>query len=98
MGQSTAELWSRYRQRCDEESWEELVTALKPLYARVAFRAFRRYGINPWPSGEDGLQEAMLKLTAQRDGLPVLLGAIPDSAVEPYFRTLAANAIQDFLR
>jgi RNA polymerase sigma-70 factor, ECF subfamily len=91
-------LYSRFLETGADDDWNRVVASLVPVFARVVYRVSRQYSMSDAGVVEDALQEALLKLHAQRDRLRQRLAEIEIASVEPYLKVLAANAARDFLR
>lgn len=79
------------------ESWEELVNRTHPLLSGVICRTCRGYGLNPAELADDLLQEAYLKISANRGEL--LQRFVQNAeAVYPYLKVVAVNLVNDYCR
>lgn len=93
---SPGPLYRRFLESGDDSAWNALVIALLPVVAKIAYRVSYQRGIRQSHLLDDAIQEALLKLQAQRETLRVRLSKIPGTAIEAYIKQLAANAVRDY--
>jgi RNA polymerase sigma-70 factor, ECF subfamily len=80
------------------ESWEELVNRTLPLLRGAIRRTCQRYGLNPAEVADDLLQEAYLKISANRGEILQKFVMEDAEAVYPYLKVVAVNLVTDYCR
>ena len=82
----------------DEAAWREFVTRFqKPISVSIV-RVARRWGAFPHESVDDLVQEAYLKLCADKCYRLYQFALAHPDAVEAYVRTIAVNVANDFFK
>lgn len=99
MGSPTiVDLWRQYVRTRSSDSWDDLLSALRPVFAKIAFRVSKNSGIQDSSEYEDVLQDILLRFTERRDNLILHLVSRPDKQIEPYLRVFAINCAHDYWR
>jgi RNA polymerase sigma-70 factor (ECF subfamily) len=83
---------------CTAEGWEEFINRTLPLLSGAIRRTCRGYGLNPAELADDLLQDAYLKISANRGELLQRFVVQDAEAVYPYLKVVAVNLVNDYCR
>lgn len=85
-------------EQCSAESWEEFIHRTGALLRGTIRRTCQRYGLNPAEIADDLLQDAYLKISANRGELLRKFAIDDAEAVYPYLKVVAVNLVTDYCR
>jgi RNA polymerase sigma-70 factor, ECF subfamily len=90
-------------QRCvaneDPKAWLDLVRILQPVFARIACRVAREWGVRPAIADiDDIVQETYVKFSANGVELLRRIPTESDQSAIAYIRTVAANCAYDYMK